>query len=463
MAVCTTHQDVSTGLSCTACSRPFCYKCLIQGPVGAKCRDCARGIAIDASRKERARVSIKAGDSDRLLTLKIVLGAYVVVNIWMLSFSGAFSFFMGDPHPFSAQPGAVREGEWWRLLTGSVAVGSGFFLVVATGLTWWIGRIVAPRLGRGVFLSVVAMSAAAGVLFLQLRGKPQGNYGAAFLPGSMLGSYVALRARGVGAKLSLPFGGRISYGLFFLGWMVFGSLSSEPSTLWAMGGGMVAAGLAVWLRFDLRRRESSVAGFATTSVLATVLLFGASAAVANRSTVNRFDRGFGPTPTLAEDDLTEKDNTIEVSMWSENVDQDSSFNFSVDCSAVATTNVWTESSPTTPSGGSVPAGAAGAAGASSSDKASVSPNSPKEIKAARNRAFACSWLRQHATSLQPDPSALLGECRGSGGKYAMVNGYLNGRLINAVFKQGASTSSPCGTFALSKEAMPLLAALVPEP
>ena len=39
---CATHPDVETNLRCGKCGQPICPKCLVQTPVGARCRDCAR-------------------------------------------------------------------------------------------------------------------------------------------------------------------------------------------------------------------------------------------------------------------------------------------------------------------------------------------------------------------------------------------------------------------------------------
>ena len=39
---CATHPDVETNLRCGKCDKPICPKCLVQTPVGARCRDCAR-------------------------------------------------------------------------------------------------------------------------------------------------------------------------------------------------------------------------------------------------------------------------------------------------------------------------------------------------------------------------------------------------------------------------------------
>ena len=39
---CHWHPTVSTGLSCGQCRRPMCTQCLVQVPVGIRCRECGR-------------------------------------------------------------------------------------------------------------------------------------------------------------------------------------------------------------------------------------------------------------------------------------------------------------------------------------------------------------------------------------------------------------------------------------
>jgi hypothetical protein len=38
---CATHPNVETELACGRCGRPICPRCLVQTPVGARCRQCA--------------------------------------------------------------------------------------------------------------------------------------------------------------------------------------------------------------------------------------------------------------------------------------------------------------------------------------------------------------------------------------------------------------------------------------
>ncbi len=39
---CATHPKVETNLRCGKCGKPICPKCMVQTPVGARCRDCAQ-------------------------------------------------------------------------------------------------------------------------------------------------------------------------------------------------------------------------------------------------------------------------------------------------------------------------------------------------------------------------------------------------------------------------------------
>ena len=39
---CAEHPDVETSLRCGKCGQPICPRCLVETPVGARCKDCAR-------------------------------------------------------------------------------------------------------------------------------------------------------------------------------------------------------------------------------------------------------------------------------------------------------------------------------------------------------------------------------------------------------------------------------------
>ncbi|NLL89591.1 MAG: hypothetical protein GX226_00555 [Dehalococcoidales bacterium] len=39
---CGAHPDIETNLRCGKCDKPICPKCMLETPVGARCRECAR-------------------------------------------------------------------------------------------------------------------------------------------------------------------------------------------------------------------------------------------------------------------------------------------------------------------------------------------------------------------------------------------------------------------------------------
>ena len=43
---CHWHPAVPTGLSCSQCQRPICTACLVQAPVGIRCRECGTPVPL---------------------------------------------------------------------------------------------------------------------------------------------------------------------------------------------------------------------------------------------------------------------------------------------------------------------------------------------------------------------------------------------------------------------------------
>ncbi|MBK6561030.1 MAG: DnaJ domain-containing protein [Dehalococcoidia bacterium] len=88
---CARHPEVSTALRCSRCDTPICPKCLIQTPVGARCKDCAR-IA-------RSPVyTLSAGNAAKAAAASVV-GGVAMGLVWglvLMPFTfGWFSIFVG--------------------------------------------------------------------------------------------------------------------------------------------------------------------------------------------------------------------------------------------------------------------------------------------------------------------------------------------------------------------------------
>ncbi len=85
------HPEVQTALRCSRCETPICPRCLVQTPVGARCKDCAR-IG------KNPIYTLSAGNAAKAAAASIV-GGVVMGVIWglvLLPFSfGFLSIFVG--------------------------------------------------------------------------------------------------------------------------------------------------------------------------------------------------------------------------------------------------------------------------------------------------------------------------------------------------------------------------------
>jgi len=91
VVACPRDPAIETALRCSRCETPICPKCLVQTPVGARCRDCARISRSPVYSLSRAQVVRAAAAS--------LVGGVVMGLIWglvLLPFSvGFFSIFLG--------------------------------------------------------------------------------------------------------------------------------------------------------------------------------------------------------------------------------------------------------------------------------------------------------------------------------------------------------------------------------
>lgn len=75
---CHWHPDVSTGLTCSYCQRPICTQCMVQAPVGIRCRECGRPVPLPtfdvrpANYAKASAVAVAIGILGVLLWLTLV-------------------------------------------------------------------------------------------------------------------------------------------------------------------------------------------------------------------------------------------------------------------------------------------------------------------------------------------------------------------------------------------------------
>ncbi len=115
---CYRHPKVETGVSCGRCERPICIKCMVSGPAGMRCRDCAslRTTALYQIPPWRLALATAAG----LVTG--IVGAYLIT---MIGFFGFFVFFVGPIYGGIVAEAVLRSaGRKRGLALEIIAVGS---------------------------------------------------------------------------------------------------------------------------------------------------------------------------------------------------------------------------------------------------------------------------------------------------------------------------------------------------
>lgn len=134
---CATHHEVETRLTCASCSKPICPRCMIQTPVGIKCKDCAR--------MHRPRMFVVTPQhylraASAGLGLALALGfAWAIVRLYV-PFSGFFGFVIAIGIGYSIgelmyRAAGRKRGTW-------LAVAAGACVVISSGL----GLLVFPQL-----------------------------------------------------------------------------------------------------------------------------------------------------------------------------------------------------------------------------------------------------------------------------------------------------------------------------
>jgi hypothetical protein len=145
VVACARDPEVQTALRCSRCDTPICPKCLVQTPVGARCRDCARISRSPVYTLGSSEIMRAAGAS---IILGVVMG--LIWGFVLLPFSfGFFGIFLG------AGLGYV----FTRALEFSTGRKRGpavvAFAVVGIGIAWAMQFLfVEPRLAMYDLLAV---------------------------------------------------------------------------------------------------------------------------------------------------------------------------------------------------------------------------------------------------------------------------------------------------------------------
>lgn len=200
-AVCVRHSDRATGLTCSRCGRPACPECLREASVGFQCVDCVA----ESGRGVRRGVTIAgARPGGRPVVTPVLVALNVAVFAWTVATSGSVSRNALSPlfAEWALVPGAVADGEWWRLITGGFLHFGPIHLLFNMWALWVIGRDVEPALGRGRFLALYLVSLLGSSTAVMLLTAPGANVaGASGAVFGLMGAMAVLLRR-----LRIPLG-----------------------------------------------------------------------------------------------------------------------------------------------------------------------------------------------------------------------------------------------------------------
>jgi hypothetical protein len=125
---CATHPDVATNLRCGKCGKPICPRCLVQTPVGARCRDCAKLYRLPTYRLAATDYLKAAGTA---LGVAIVVGlawgfitnlvSFIYLNLLLAAGAG---YAIGEVTGLAVN----RKRGPWLAAVGGIAVVIGYMV-----------------------------------------------------------------------------------------------------------------------------------------------------------------------------------------------------------------------------------------------------------------------------------------------------------------------------------------------
>lgn len=147
---CATHPDVETNLRCGKCGKLICPRCLVQTPVGARCRECAKLYKLPTYRITPVYYLRAAGTA---FGMGIALGLgwgfisgfipFIILNL--LIFAG-IGYVIGDVTGLAIN----RKRGPWLAAIGGIAVAGCYAVNVLT-----FGSL--PALGLGLVIDIISV------------------------------------------------------------------------------------------------------------------------------------------------------------------------------------------------------------------------------------------------------------------------------------------------------------------
>jgi membrane associated rhomboid family serine protease len=190
---CYRHPERETYVRCQRCDRPICPDCMRDAAVGFQCVECVR----DGNRNVR---QAKAQFGGAAVSVPRVTWTLLAINV--LAYFGEVALGNSFVAAYNTSPGAIEQGEWWRLFTGAFLhmPPNGPFAITHILFNMWalwaIGPELERRLGHLRFAALYLLSALGGSVAVFLfsvypsvgaSGAIYGLFGALFVVSRRLG------------------------------------------------------------------------------------------------------------------------------------------------------------------------------------------------------------------------------------------------------------------------------------
>ena len=147
---CHWHPAVPTGLSCSQCQRPICTACLVQAPVGIRCRECGRAVPLPT-------FDVRPANYARALVAAAAIGILgVILWLTLLFFTGTqLIAFLVTPVVVGYAAGEIisrvvnlkRSKGLMYIAGGTVVLSSLVAMILTGGLVLSLWGILALILG----------------------------------------------------------------------------------------------------------------------------------------------------------------------------------------------------------------------------------------------------------------------------------------------------------------------------
>jgi len=148
---CATHPDVETNLRCGKCGKLICPRCLVQTPVGSRCRDCAKLYKLPTYRISPAYYFRATGAAFGMaavtgLAWGFITGLMSFIYLNLLFAAGA-GYVIGEVTGLAVN----RKRGPWLAAVGSMAVVICYLINIFT-----FGEVPSP--GLGLILDLVGLA-----------------------------------------------------------------------------------------------------------------------------------------------------------------------------------------------------------------------------------------------------------------------------------------------------------------